>query len=263
VAELNLLREKKQGTFYMAVCGKVSIAAPAYNEADNIVRVVETWLRYLQSQKRFAEFEIVVCNDGSRDQTGFLLDGIAAVHPQVRPLHLAQNAGAGAAATQAIQATRGDWILVLDSDGQFPIENLDRLAEAIADADGWAATGVRRKKQDSRFARFGTWSSGALVNFFLGTRYQDLNSALKLVQGNLLRGLNLEARGLNYSTEISALLSERGVAMTEVEIEHHPREKGISSRRLIRSTMDRLLFVLYIGVRQLLFKLEVLQRPRS
>ena len=120
--------------------------------------------------------------------------------------------------------------------------------------------GVRQKK-DTAFARFGTWSSGALCNLFHATHYRDFNSAFKLVAGPLMRGVTLEAKGLNYSTEVTSRLLERRAEMVEVEIEHRPRIAGTSSMRLVRGSIHRFMFVFYIGVRQLLLRMRILQRP--
>jgi dolichol-phosphate mannosyltransferase len=240
----------------------LSIAAPAYNEGAGIERVVADWLTYLRTVSHLESFEIVVCNDGSRDNTGALLDGMAASNPELKPVHLPQNQGAAAALTQAIKSTAKDWVLLIDSDGQFPIENLAAMVAAIGTSGKPAAIGVRQKK-DTAFARFGTWSSGALCNLFHGTHYRDFNSAFKLVAGPLMRSVTLEAKGLNYSTEITSRLLERGAEMVEVEIEHRPRIAGTSSMRLVRGSIHRFMFVFYIGVRQLLLRMQILQRPSS
>ena len=221
---------------------------------------MESWVTFLNGLPGMERFEIVVCNDGSRDRTGEILDDLARRHPQVRPIHSAANQGAAVALTRAIAGTTLGWVLLIDSDGQFPIENLPGMALALASAGGQAAIGVRPSKQDSAFARFGSWSSGALCNLFHGTRYRDFNSAFKLVDGPLLRAIPLEAKGLNYSTEVTSRLLERGVSLAEVAIEHRPRIAGKSSLKLFRGARDRMLFVLFIGVRQLLLNLQILQR---
>jgi hypothetical protein len=59
---------------------------------------------------------------------------------------------------------------------------------------------------------------------------------------------------------MSSRLLERGVKMVEVEIEHRPRAGGRSSLRMLRGARDRLLFVAYIGFRQLLLNLKILRR---
>ncbi len=75
----------------------LSVASPAYNEAEGIERVVRQWLEYLRGIPQLEHFEIVVCNDGSRDDTGSILDRVAAEMPELRPIHSPRNRGAGAA----------------------------------------------------------------------------------------------------------------------------------------------------------------------
>jgi hypothetical protein len=95
-----------------------------------------------------------------------------------------------------------------------------------------------------------------------GSRVTDFNSAFKLVWGPTLRGLGLEAKGMNYSTEVTSRLLERGVSLAEVTIEHRPRATGTSSMKLVRGAIHRLLFVSYIALRQLLLGLGILSRPK-
>ncbi|HVT73249.1 MAG TPA: glycosyltransferase family 2 protein [Lacunisphaera sp.] len=236
------------------------MAAPAYNEAENLGPLVEAWHGYLAARFPAGCFEIVICNDGSKDDTARVLDALAGRFSAVRPCHHAVNQGAAAALATAIRHTTQAWVLLLDADGQFPIENLERFAAAHERDPAPAYIGFRPRKEDSPFARFGSWASGWACNLFHGTRYRDFNCALKCVEGRLLRDLSLEAKGLNYSTEISSKILERGVAMREVAVLHQPRRRGRSSRSLIRGSLHRLLLVAYLGFRQLLFRLQVLQR---
>jgi glycosyltransferase involved in cell wall biosynthesis len=237
----------------------LSIAAPAYNEAAGIESVTAEWIAYLRAEPAASRFEIVICNDGSRDRTGAILDEIREHCPEMKPVHHTVNQGAAAALTTAIRHTTGDWVLLLDSDGQFPIRNLPAML-AVMNEETLAVTGARTAKRDSAFAQIGSSVSGRLCNWFHGTRYRDFNCALKLVRGDILRSLPLEARGLNYSGEITSRLLERGVVPVEVEVEHRDRKQGVSSARRFRSAADRLLFVLYIGFRQFLIRQAVLQR---
>ncbi len=239
---------------------RLSIAAPAYNEAGGIEALVADWHRFLSARTDLAEFEIVICNDGSKDATGDILDRLTLTYPQLRPLHFAANQGAAAALNAAIAATKGDWVLLMDSDGQFAIQNLPDMLAAVRRAGGRAAIGIRQKK-DSAFARFGSWASGAMCNLVHGSRIQDFNCAFKLVWGPTLRGLGLEAKGMNYSTEVTSRLLERGIVPVEVQIAHRPRATGVSSMKLARGALHRFLFVSYIALRQLLLRTGILIRP--
>jgi glycosyltransferase involved in cell wall biosynthesis len=240
---------------------RLSVAAPAYNEAAGIEAVVGEWHSFLAGRSDVASFEIVICNDGSMDGTGDILDRLKQQFPGLRPVHFARNQGAAAALNAAIAATTGDWVLLIDSDGQFPIQNLPDMIDAVRRSGGRAAIGIRQKK-DVPFAQFGSWASGLVCNLVHGSRVRDFNSAFKLVWGPTLRGLGLEAKGMNYSTEVTSRLLERGVSLAEVAIEHRPRTTGTSSMKLVRGAIHRLLFVSYIALRQLLLGLGILSRPQ-
>jgi len=239
---------------------QISLASPAYNEEEGIAEIVEGWLAYLRSASWLEEFEIVVCNDGSTDGTAKILAELAAANPEFKPVYLEKNQGAAVALSTAIAHTTMPWVLLIDSDGQFPIEDVKPMAEAINAAKANVAAGVRHSKLDSTFARFGSWSSGMVANRFHRSHLKDFNCALKLVDGKLLRSLHLEAKGLNYSTEVTSKLLEREAKIVEVEIEHRLREKGKSSLKVVKGATHRLLFVMYIGFRQFLLRVKVLQK---
>lgn len=238
----------------------LSVAAPAYNEAEGITAVIESWYKYLKNDNELTDFEIVICNDGSKDNTGKILRDFASRYSEIKIVEHAKNKGAAAALYTAVRSTSMDWVLLLDTDGQFPAENLANFRNAMKGSKSFSFLGVRTRKADSLFARFGTWSSGLVCNLFLRTKYKDFNCACKLIDGRLIRRLNLEAKGLNYSTDITAKLLEAGFPPVEVEILHNKRTKGKSSRTLMRGTLHRLLFVGYIIYRHMLLSLGVLQK---
>jgi len=238
----------------------LSIAAPAYNESESIASIVEEWSAYLSKMENLKDFEIVVCNDGSKDNTGAILDEMSTRDPHIKPLNFAVNQGAAAALSHAIHNTRYPWVLLLDSDGQYGIENATKLiAEVDNNLESKAVIGVRTRKHDSAFTQFGSAASGWLCNLFHNTNYRDFNCALKLVDGEILRSLTLEAKGLNYSGEISSKLIEKGIQFREVEVEHKKRVSGTSSSQNMKAALHRLLFVMYLGFRQFLLHQKVLQ----
>ncbi|QFG21454.1 glycosyltransferase family 2 protein [Actinomadura sp. WMMB 499] len=239
----------------------ISVAAPAYNEAANIAAAVTEWRRYLERSPDVSDWEIVVCDDGSTDGTGAVLDALRDDCPRLTVVRFARNRGAGAAIAAAIGGTRLDWVVVLDSDGQFPIANLDRFVRLLRDGRAKAFSGARVRKADSLPYRWGSAASGAASNLLHRTRYRDFNSIFKVVDGPLLRSLPLEAGGMNCSTEITARIAELGHAWVEIPIEHRERGGGARGWRFWGGARDRALLVGYLGYRHWLLRRGVLRTP--
>jgi glycosyltransferase involved in cell wall biosynthesis len=88
----------------------LSLIVPAYNDGDTLERTVSEAL--LELPRLYPSSEVVIVDDGSRDQTARIADGLAARHPeQVRVIHLGTNQGFEAALKSGIHAARGDKIL--------------------------------------------------------------------------------------------------------------------------------------------------------
>ena len=107
---------------------EVSVIIPAYNTADYIERAIESVL-----QQTFSNFEIVVVDDASTDNTIEVLNNIA--DPRLKVFRQAQNGGAGAARNRALQEATGTWIAVLDSDDWYAPERLEKLLSLANERD--------------------------------------------------------------------------------------------------------------------------------
>lgn len=236
----------------------VSIAAPAYNEQEVIKDVVETWLDYLRTNPQLKDFEIVICNDGSSDATGLILNEISILSEKVRVVKHEKNQGAAAALTSAIENTRKEWVFLLDADGQFPVHNFELLSQAVIKDNVRCVIGIRQKK-DNLYSRFGSWASGLVCNYIYGVKLKDFNSACKLIDGDLIRSLNLESKGMNYSTEITAKLLEYNTHVIEVPIDHKPRLAGSSKMKLVQGSIHRIVFIIYLAYRKLLLSKNIIQ----
>ncbi|GGL38793.1 glycosyltransferase family 2 protein [Planomonospora parontospora] len=239
----------------------ISVAAPAYNEAENIAAAVTEWRDYLRRHPAVGAWEIVVCDDGSTDATRAVLADLQRECPELVVVGFDRNRGAGAAIAAAIAATRLDWVVLLDSDGQFPIANLDRFLPRLQAGDEIAFSGARIRKADGLAYRWGSAASGAVSNLLHRTRYRDFNSIFKVVRGPLLRALPLESGGMNCSTEITARVAEVGHTWVEIPIEHRERGGGSRGWRFWRGARDRALFVGYLGYRRWLLRRGVLRLP--
>lgn len=126
---------------------RISCVVPAFDEAANLRLLLPRLERFLT--ERFERWEIVLVDDGSRDDTGALIDEWAARCPRFRALQLSRNFGKEAALTAGLQAARGDVVVQLDADLQHPPELIDEMVRRWrAGAD--VVYAVRADRSDER-----------------------------------------------------------------------------------------------------------------
>lgn len=98
---------------------------PAFNEARNLGSVVPHVLAALAALS--PTVELIVIDDGSRDDTREVAQGLARVHPELVYVRLSRNFGKEHALTAGIDAARGDVVVLMDADGQHPTELLAQM----------------------------------------------------------------------------------------------------------------------------------------
>lgn len=236
---------------------EISVCAPAYNERDSIEPVVRDWVKTLITFGRTAE--IVITNDGSSDGTGDILVKLQKEVPALRVVHLTKNGGYGRALSSAIVASRGKFVVTIDSDGQFDLADAKRLIER-AERDGCdLVTGYRVAKKDSFFRVFANHAQNSLVNILCGVKLKDSNCALKVVNGELIRSMKLEATGYPFPTEICVRIGARGHKMAQEPVAHRERTAGQSKLKFLRTVIRMLVFLFYLRKRIKLYRAGHLQ----
>jgi dolichol-phosphate mannosyltransferase len=237
---------------------EVSLAAPAYNEEEGIASVITEWRDVLTAAG--VSFEIVICNDGSRDQTGTILSDLSRSMTQLRTVGGAVNRGYGHALSTAIAHCKGAYIATIDSDGQFdPAAIVDFLVRVKAEnADGVA--GYRDRKRDSLLRVLADRALNLIVRGMFRTRLRDTNCALKLIRRDLLQSLPLEATGFPLPTEVCIRLEAAGVRLVEAPVRHRERLAGESKLRVWSTGWKMGWFLVYLRLRLALFRARVLRQ---
>ena len=205
---------------------RLSYFFPAHNEEANLRGLVEEALATLPT---LAEtWEIVVVNDGSRDETGAIADELTAAHPGlVRAVHHPTNLGYGAALLSGFRASRHDLVAFTDGDRQFRVADVGRLTERLAAGDDPdVVVGYRIKRADPlvRTLYAKAYRFANLVWF--GLRVRDVDCACKLFRREALDGIAVESGGAFFSAELLIKLRAAGRTVVEVGVPHHPRTAG-------------------------------------
>lgn len=113
----------------------VTILVPAYNEASIITNSLGILSEHMTSIENKYPWEILVVNDGSKDDTGILADQFAETNPNVRVHHCKVNQNLGGALRRGFKVAHGEYIIVLDIDLSFGPELIEPMMDTIVDKD--------------------------------------------------------------------------------------------------------------------------------
>jgi hypothetical protein len=202
--------------------GSLSLVLPAHNEVDNIEIVIRRALEVLP--KHADTFEIIPVNDGSKDQTGRVLDHLASEDERIRPVHHPVNRGYGGALKSGFAASRYDFVMFMDSDRQFDIADIQRLAPFVGEHD--TVAGFRMERSDPIIRRINAEVFNIAVRILFGVHMRDLDCAFKIFRGEQLRSLKLTTSGALINAEIQAKLRRQGATLQQVGVPHYPRVAG-------------------------------------
>lgn len=236
---------------------ELSVVAPVYNEAEGIEEIIRYWSQILKQNPYSSE--IVLANDGSTDRTLEILRKMEAEIPNLRVVSYEPNRGYGYALRSAIRASKGRWIVTLDSDGQFDLADANKLMELRAKQDYDFVTGYRMKKKDNIFRILADRALNLIVRFLFHVRLRDTNCAMKLIQGDAARNLNIESKGYPTPTEITLKLIALGARTGEQGVTHSERLRGQSKLRLLGTSISFFRFLLYLKKKIQLHKAGIIQ----
>ncbi|HET6575108.1 MAG TPA: glycosyltransferase family 2 protein [Fimbriiglobus sp.] len=218
---------------------RLSLVVPAYNEAA----VIETAVREADDTlgKLFVEYEIVVVDDGSRDGTAEIVEGLAGEFPRLRLVRHPANRGYGAALRSGFEAAAFGLVAFTDADCQFDLLDLGRMVPLT---DRYpVVVGYRATRRDPWRRRFLSWGYNRLSRTLLGTGVRDCDCALKVFRLEALADLLPASRGFFVNTEMLTRARRLGYAVAEVPVTHRPRLGGESkvSLREVPRTLRTLL----------------------
>ena len=200
----------------------LSVILPAYNEAQVIASTVSTIREVLSAWG--TDFEIIVVNDGSTDQTGEIIAALAASDPRICFVTHPVNQGYGAALVSGFAAATKELTFFMDADGQFDIHDLRTFFLFIDRYD--AVIGYRMDRQDSWMRKLNARGWGLLIGWMLGVHVRDVDCAFKLLHTDFLRQHPLETRGAVINAELLYTLTQAGGTTKELGVHHLPRRAG-------------------------------------
>lgn len=201
----------------------ISCVMPAHNEAANLPRVVAQVLATLQRLSQ--RVELIVVDDGSRDATVAVVEQLCRQYPEVVLLQLSRNFGKEAAITAGLSCATGDVVVIMDSDGQHPIDLVPKMLDLWREGLD-VVYAIRTTREDQ------TALHGQLVQLF----YRFVNSGnrvkippnagdFRLMDQQVVKALNALPERNRF---MKGLYAWAGFKSTAIEYEPLPRLEGVS-----------------------------------
>ena len=210
------------------IVGSLSVVLPAYNEEENIARAVQRGVDVLPALAE--KWEVVVVDDGSRDQTAEIVRELVEEHyPHVRLLQHPVNEGYGAALRTGLSRARHELIFYTDSDNQFDIGELQYALPMMRDVD--VVVGFRVYRYDDPIRVAMSWAYNRLVRVLFRVRVRDVDCSFKVFRREVIEKITIETDSFFVDTELVAKVRKWNFRMAEKGVRHYPRTAGETTVR--------------------------------
>ncbi len=203
----------------------ISVFFPAYNDAGTIPTMI---IRALQTLPEVSDdYEVIVINDGSTDDTGRVLDEMSRLYPHLRVIHHSQPSGYGGVLRAGFAAAQKEWIFYTDGDAQYDSRELALLARAAGDGVDMAQ-GYKIKRHDPFHRIVIGWLYQYFVKFVFNLSIRDVDCDFRLMRRSIFDRVKLESTTGTITFEMVKKIQDAGYHIVEVPIHHWYRQYGLS-----------------------------------
>ena len=206
----------------------LSLVIPVYNEQENLTELIDRCLTACRSTER--DFEIILVDDGSRDNSRSMILSAADQHAEITGVILNRNYGQHAAVFAGLRQSRGEIVITLDADLQNPPEEIPNLVRAMDQGVDVVGT-VRENRQDSFFRRTASGLVNRMVQRATGVMMHDYGCMLRAYRRTIVQAM---LQCSERSTFIPILANSFAGSTAEIPVSHARREKGQSKYNVLK-----------------------------
>jgi len=202
----------------------LSIVMPAYNEAESLAVILPGILEFCQAH----EIELIVVNDGSRDNTAQVLEAHRA-HPRLKIASHKLNRGYGGAIKSGILCASTAYVITMDADGQHGLQDVLKLYESARETDADMVVG-RRFGPTHWYRGLGKAIIRMIAKLMMPIGVHDINSGMKLYETKLAQTyVRLCPDSMAFSDVITLIFINQRHRVIETPISVNPRQSGVST----------------------------------
>ena len=212
---------------------RLSVFFPMWNEQDYIERAVDAAreeCEELVALRDIADYEIIIVNDASTDNTGAMADALAASDPHVRVVHHPENRKLGGSMKSGFAAATGDLVLYTDADLPFDMHDVHKAMRLLRYYDADIVSAYRFDRTGEGYVRtVYSFFYNMLVRVLFGVRMRDINFAFKLARTRVFDHVELKSEGSFIDAELVVRARRYGYTVIQFGVDYFPRTRGIST----------------------------------
>jgi glycosyltransferase involved in cell wall biosynthesis len=218
----------------------LTVFFPAYNDAGTIASLVITSVKVAATLT--PDYEVIVINDGSKDDTAKILDELARIYPDhVRVVHHQKNRGYGGALRSGFAAASKDFVFYTDGDAQYDPAEMALLWEKMTDGvdlvNGWK---ISRSDPMHRIIIGRIYHH--MVKILFGLKVRDVDCDFRLMRRRIFDVVTLEKDSGVICLEMMKKFQDAGFTVAEHPVHHFHRAYGKSQffnfPRIYRTAID-------------------------
>ena len=216
----------------------LSVFFPAYNDAPSLPLLIARTFETLK--EHVADYEVIVVNDGSFDDTGAVLAELAEQYaPRMRVITHSENRGYGGALRTGFAAATKDLVFYTDGDGQYDVRELPKLLALMGPETG-LVNGYKLERNDPIHRIWIGNVYNAFARFLFRICIRDVDCDFRLMRRRLLQHLQLTSTSGTICVELVRKLELSGFNVEEAGVHHYPRLHGRSQFFRVRSLLNTL-----------------------
>ena len=204
----------------------LSIFFPAYNDAGTIASLVISSVKIAATLTD--DYEVIVIDDGSQDDTPKILDELARIYPdRVRIVHHETNRGYGGALRSGFAAARKDFVFYTDGDAQYDPSEMTLLWNKMSDDVDWV-NGWKISRSDPLHRIIIGRIYHHVVKLLFGLKVRDVDCDFRLMRRRIFEVVRLEKDSGVICLEMMKKFQDAGFRVAEHPVHHYHRAHGQS-----------------------------------
>ncbi len=226
----------------------VSVVVPVLDEAESLPQLHRELVEASTNQSW--DFQLLLIDDGSTDDSWSTIQGLAADDPRVQGVRFRRNFGKAAALQAGFNLARGQLVCTMDADLQDDPSELPKFVSLMQEQQLDVISGWKRVRHDPAHKVASSRVFNALVSWLTGVKLHDHNCGYKLYRREVFDEVRIYGELHRF---VPVLAAARGFRVGEREVQHRSRRYGRSKyglRRVTRGLLDLLTVYFLTGYQQ-------------